>query len=104
MSAMPTQAERTTVTRTRLLDAALAVLAERGYAATTTVEVARRAGVSRGAQLHHFPTKAELLAAAVEHLHAKRRAEFREAMASVPDSADRLDAGIDLLWSVCHGS
>jgi AcrR family transcriptional regulator len=37
-------------------------------AATTTIETARRAGLSRGAQLHHFPTKAELLTAAVEHL------------------------------------
>src|SRR5437763_3506934 len=103
MSAMPTQAERTTVTRTRLLDAALAVLAERGYAGTTTGEVAKRAGVSRGAQLHHFPTKAELLAAAVDHLYARRREEFRAAVAAMPQGVDRIDAAVDLLWSMFSG-
>ena len=100
---MPTQAERTAVTRTRLLDAALEVLAERGYAATTTVEVARRAGVSRGAQLHHFPTKAELLAAAVEHLYARRRAEYRAAVGAMPEGADRIDTAVDLLWAMFSG-
>lgn len=103
MRTMPTQAERTATTRTRLLDAALEVLAERGYAATTTVEVARRAGVSRGAQLHHFPTKAELLAAAVEHLYARRRAEYRAAVATMPAGEDRIDASVDLLWSMFSG-
>lgn len=100
---MPTQAERTAATRGRLLDAALDVLADHGYAATTTVEVARRAGVSRGAQLHHFPTKAELLAAAVELLYARRREEFAAAVAAMPDGIDRVDEAIDLLWSMFSG-
>jgi AcrR family transcriptional regulator len=103
MPSMPTQAERTAATRGRLLDAALDVLAEQGYAATTTVEVAKRAGVSRGAQLHHFPTKAELLAAAVEHLYARRRAEYRAAVAAMPDGVDRIDSSVDLLWSMFSG-
>ena len=67
----PTQA-RSIATRTALLDAALETLAEKGYAATTTIETARRAGLSRGAQLHHFPTKAQLLTAAVDHLLVRR--------------------------------
>src|SRR3954463_8088225 len=103
MPGMPTQAERTASTRARLLDAALDVLTEQGYAATTTVEVAKRAGVSRGAQLHHFPTKAELLAAAVEHLYARRREEFRAALGAMPDGVDRIDAAVDLLWSMFSG-
>src|SRR3954452_10322451 len=103
MPGMPTQAERTASTRARLLDAALDVLTEQGYAATTTVEVAKRAGVSRGAQLHHFPTKAELLAAAVEHLYARRRAEYRAAVAAMPDGVDRIDSSVDLLWSMFSG-
>ena len=48
--------ERSLATKAALLDAAIESLVERGYAATTTIETARRAGVSRGAQLHHFPT------------------------------------------------
>ena len=90
-------------TRAALLDAALECLVENGYAATTTVEVAKRAGVSRGAQLHHFPTKAELLTAAVEHLRARRTAEFRKAFADSAPGAHRLDAAIDLLWSMFQG-
>lgn len=52
----------------RILDAAFEVLKERGFAGFTTPEVARRAGVSRGAQVHHFPSKHELVTAAMEHV------------------------------------
>jgi AcrR family transcriptional regulator len=95
--------ERSRVTRTALLDAAIECLVERGYAATTTIETARRAGVSRGAQQHHFPTKAELMATAVEHLVDRRRAQFLEALAAVDPRADRFDAALDLLWSMFQG-
>ncbi len=95
--------DRSLATRARLLDAALDCLVDRGHAATTTIEVARRAGVSRGAQLHHFPTKAELLAAAVEHLLERRLVEFRDALAAIDPTADLLDEAIDLLWSMFEG-
>jgi AcrR family transcriptional regulator len=62
------QQARSLATRRRLLDAAADQLISGGYAALTTVEVAQRAGVSRGAFLHHFPTRASLVAATVEHL------------------------------------
>jgi AcrR family transcriptional regulator len=91
---------RSTATRQALLDAAIESLVERGYAATTTIETARRAGVSRGAQQHHFPTKALLMTAAVEHLLARRLSEFGAAFASVDAGGDRLDAGVDLAWSM----
>jgi AcrR family transcriptional regulator len=95
--------KRGLATRAALLDAAIECLVDRGYAATTTIETARRAGVSRGAQLHHFPTKAELLATAVEHLFDRRRSEFLAAFARIDPRADRLDAAIDLLWSMFQG-
>jgi AcrR family transcriptional regulator len=94
---------RSVATRAALLDAALESLVERGYAATTTVEIARRAGVSRGAQLHHFPTKAELLTAAVEHLLARRLAEYRAMLAAIDPRRDRLDAAADLLSAMFKG-
>ncbi len=98
-----TQAERSTATRTALLDATVECLIDRGFSATTTTEVTRRAGLSPGAMLHHYPTKADLLAAAVAHVLARRQAEFRKAMADVEMSRDRLDAAIDLLWSAFSG-
>ena len=74
-----TQAQRTAATRAKLLDAAIDSLVEHGYSGTSTQGIAKRAGVSRGAQLHHFPTKESLVVAAVEHLVDKRLTEILEA-------------------------
>jgi len=98
-----TQAERTAATRAALLTATVDTLVDKGYRHTTTTDVARRAGVSPGALLHHFPTKADLLAAAVGHLFEQRLTEFRKAMADLPESAKRGDAALDVLWSMFSG-
>jgi len=66
------QEERSRVMRERLLDAAVECLIECGYSGTSTTLVSERAGVSRGAQLHHFPSRADLLVAAVEHVAQAR--------------------------------
>src|SRR5215468_10776770 len=85
-----TQQQRREETRRALLDAAVQSLIEVGFARTTTLEVQRRADVSRGALLHHFPSKAMLLVAAVDHL-AEMRAQEMKAFASQlpPDRGDR---------------
>jgi AcrR family transcriptional regulator len=98
-----TQEERSTATRTALLDATLECLEVDGYAHTTTTRIARQAGVSRGAQLHHFPTKIELVTEAVAHLFARRHAEFLDAFARLPAEAVRVEAAIDLLWEMFRG-
>jgi len=103
-----TQAERTAVTTEKLLGATVTSLIERGYRGTSTPEICRRAGVSRGAQLHHYPTKESLVAAAVEHLLSQRVTEL-QARLSDPDEM-RAPAGVlDLedaagfLWKVYTG-
>jgi AcrR family transcriptional regulator len=98
-----TQADRTAAMRGRLLDATIACLNDLGYARTSTPEIARRAGVSRGAQLHHFPTKIELVTAAVEHLFTRRHQEFLEAFDRLPAGTDRAASAIDLLWTMFSG-
>lgn len=98
-----TQQERSTETRERLLDATVSSLIEVGYAQTSTTEVSRRAGVSRGAQTHHFPTKSELVVAAVEHVFATQADAFRDAFESLPPSRRTLDVAVDLLWSIISG-
>jgi len=98
-----TQAERSALTRGQLLDATIECLHELGYARTTTTEIAERAGVSRGAQLHHFPTKAELVITAVERLFERRHAEFVRAIAQLPAGPERAAAAIDLLWRMVSG-
>ena len=70
------QGERSRAMRLRLMEAAVDCLVEYGYAGTSTTLVSERAGVSRGAQLHHFPSKADLLYAAVEHLTQLRAQEM----------------------------
>ncbi|MEZ6186615.1 MAG: TetR/AcrR family transcriptional regulator [Planctomycetota bacterium] len=97
-----TQAERSATTQARVLEATCASLAELGYPGTTHAVICERAGVSRGALLHHFPTKAALMAAAVEHLFAQRHAAFRSALADLP-SAGRLQAAFAQLWEIYGG-
>ena len=94
------QEERSALTRARILEAALDCLVELGHAGTTTIAVAERAGVSRGAQLHHFPTRQDLLAAAVEHLFAGLTESYQKAFAALSPDADRLRAALELLWQV----
>ncbi|MFC3227961.1 TetR/AcrR family transcriptional regulator [Marinibaculum pumilum] len=86
-------------TRLRLLDAAVAALIEVGVARTTTLEVQRRAGVSRGALLHHFPTHAELLSATVARLVEMNERAIREEAAAAAHIADPLSRGIRTLVS-----
>lgn len=89
--------------RARLLEATVATLFDRGYSRTTTTEIARRARVSRGAQLHHFPTKDELVITALRHLFIERTREFHEKFEALPASVDRAGAAVDLLWQMLSG-
>lgn len=62
-----TQLERRNETQAAILSASIDLLAENGYAGFSASRVARRAGVSRGAQEHYFPKKNDLIAAATQH-------------------------------------
>jgi AcrR family transcriptional regulator len=93
-----TQAERRAATQLRLLDAAIDTIADVGYVNASTTEIARRAGVSRGAQLHHFPTKVDLVGAALAHSMERRLAEYAVLVEQVPPGRARVNGAIDLLW------
>src|SRR3954462_15797930 len=101
-AAEPKQA-RAHATRQRLLDAAVEELLERGYVGLTTPGVARRPGVSRGAQQNYFPHKATLVAEAVRHLALRQIDELRERVAGVPRGQARVQAGLDLLLEPHNG-
>jgi AcrR family transcriptional regulator len=98
-----TQDEKTAETRRRLLDAAIGCLIDRGYANTTTSEIAERAGLSRGAQLYHFPKKEELLTSAVEHLYQLMFGEMKEKVSRLTNEDDRRAMAIDSLWEIANG-
>jgi AcrR family transcriptional regulator len=95
------QQERSRLTQLRLLESTVDCLVEFGWAGTTTTLIAEKAGVSRGAQLHHYPTKAALVLAAVEHLASRRAEEIRTEAAALP--VRRLDQALDLLAAAFTG-
>ncbi|SHH21447.1 transcriptional regulator, TetR family [Jatrophihabitans endophyticus] len=75
------QQDRSRATRARLLAAAITCLAELGWSASTVAVVAERAGVSRGAAQHHFPTREALFTAALEHVTRERGEQMRRQFA-----------------------
>ncbi|MDA1074470.1 MAG: TetR/AcrR family transcriptional regulator [Proteobacteria bacterium] len=94
------QQTKSAITRTTILDAAVDCFFEVGYTKTTTEQIARRAGVSRGAMLHHFPNRFEMISATVAHLNQTRLEMFKNAEARVQAGAQysRVEAGIDAYW------
>jgi AcrR family transcriptional regulator len=92
----PRQA-RSLATRARLLDAAIETLVAQGYAALTTTEVCRRAGLSQGALFKHFESKAGLVGALAERLFSALIEDFRAGFAGAGAPGDRLGAVLEQL-------
>jgi AcrR family transcriptional regulator len=84
--------ERSRATRQRLLAAAIECLAGHGWPATTVSVVAERAGVSRGAAQHHFPTREDLITAALEWMFEQRTAQVAGIADGLPQGARRTEA------------
>lgn len=95
-----TQAERSAYTRSVLLDAAIKTLFERGYASTTTTLVATEAGISRGAMLHQFSTKSDLMIFVVEEVFRREVAQYAELLRGIDGPRDRGLAYTEAVWSV----
>ncbi|MFC4943870.1 TetR/AcrR family transcriptional regulator [Pseudonocardia sp. GCM10023141] len=98
------QQERSETTRTRLMEATVDCLVELGWSGTTTTLVSQRAGVSRGAQLHHYPTRAELVIAAVQHIGRARFAEARAEAALLLAGPGRTEAVLAMLARIHTGT
>ena len=89
-------------TRERILEAALDLLAEKGYAATSTPAIARRAALSRTAMLYHFPSRQVLLDAVV-HYVTRRRVEMQaEMQADFPRDGSFRDRSVESTWAQLH--
>ncbi len=95
------QAQRSAETRTRLLEATIECLVKYGYAGTTTPRVAEMAGLTRGAQVHHFGSRDDLMLAAIQHLATTRTAtvvpEYGLRMARAQEP---LEAILDIVWDI----
>lgn len=87
-------------TKTAILNAALDCFLAIGFNNTTTEKIAKQAKVSRGAMLHHFPQRSDLIQAAVRHLHRKRLDAFEDVLSKLNENADftLVGEGIDAFW------
>jgi AcrR family transcriptional regulator len=97
------QQERSRATRARLLEAAIACLAELGYHASTVAVVAERAGVSRGATQHHFPTRDDLFTAALEHVTHVRAEQLRRELDELPGKRPSTADVVELTFALYSG-
>lgn len=95
------QAQKSAMTRNKILDAAINAFITLGYTNVTTAKVANMAGVSRGAMLHHFPSKTELINSAVEYLHEKLLKLYTKLVSATPKDIEGREyrrAGLNAYW------
>lgn len=97
------QQERSRTTRRRLIEAAMDCIGERGWHGVTVAVIAERAGVSRGAAQHHFPTRESLVAAAVELLGEAQLDELRTRAAGSPGGSSRIEWVVEMLLTLYTG-
>ncbi len=98
------QAQKSAMTRERIVDATISGFIELGYNKLTTTQVAGLAGISRGSMRHHFDSKKELIEAAIEYLHEKLLDIYLESVANIPEAVhgsgrDLIRARLDAYWN-----
>ncbi|CAN5259085.1 hypothetical protein BH09ACT6_BH09ACT6_07140 [soil metagenome] len=89
---------RSTATRQKILDAAIVALVEGGYSGATTLRIQQLAGVSRGRLLHHYPSRDDVLVAAVAHLTEARMRDLADDVQWPDDPEARIDKIIETTW------
>jgi AcrR family transcriptional regulator len=94
-------AERSEETQRRAVAAAIACLHRVGFASTTTSQVADEAGISRGAMLHQYPTRADLMLAVVRRVYDEERELYRAAFDAVEGRlSDKMLAIPEITWRI----
>ncbi|MSQ99684.1 MAG: TetR/AcrR family transcriptional regulator [Xanthomonadales bacterium] len=93
------QARKSAATRDQIISAAIRCIVESSYAKATTMKIAESAGLSRGATLHHFPSKMDIIRAAVDYLHEKRLQAFRRSIREIPPGADMVHLAVHSCWA-----
>ena len=101
MEARTKKAEQADATRARLVRAARALFAKRGYTAVGTEEIVRRAKVTRGALYHHFRDKKDLFRAVHEQLERELVESIGQQIAGIQDARELIDTGIRSFLDAC---
>ena len=96
-SPAPEVPARPGTTRERLLEAAIEMFAERGYAATGVDALCRRAGVAKTGLYWEFQNKVGLLNAVIDHVVTEWVDQIREAAQSAGTPRERLDVALSTM-------
>ena len=92
------QAQKSALTRDKLLEATLDSLVDLGYVKTTISTIVEYAGISRGSIQHHYRSKADIIAATIEYLNDRRLQAYRRDLFNETITADPLDHLIETVW------
>lgn len=90
--------ERSSATRIALLDASITALVRFGYYGATSTRIAEISGLTRGAQMHHFKTKAALMVTALLHLHARQLEHWMHVLTDMGETVSPKEL-VDVLWA-----
>lgn len=94
-----THEARSAATRARLIEAAIHCLRTYGYGATTTTLVAEIAQFSRGAMLHHFGTKVDLMLATAKYVVERQNQFIAAELEKYPPGRERFLGLTDVTWA-----
>ena len=95
------QAQKSASTRTQIIEAAIKCFIDYGYSRTTTTLIAEKAGLSRGAMLHHYATRQDLIESVIDYAFYCHMEEFGRAIRGLSDQErKRENSGIALDWEL----
>ena len=92
------QSQKSSLTRDRIVIAALECIIEFGYESTTMAKIAKAAKVSQGSMQYHFPARLDAIKAAINYLFAKRLTDHQRDLEDVPDGVDSMAHAIEVYW------
>ena len=92
------QAQKSSLTRDRIVIATLECIIEFGYESTTMAKIAKAAKVSQGSMQYHFPAKLDAIKAAINYLFAKRLTDHQQDLENAPDTVDKMAHAIEVYW------
>ena len=92
------QSKKSSLTRDRIIIAALECIIEFGYENTTMAKIAKVAKVSQGSMQYHYPAKLDAIKAAVNYLFAKRLTDHQQDLEEIPQGIDSMAHAIEVYW------
>ena len=97
----PEDGSRSEIMRAKLMEATLDVILREGWANASTLKICQQAGVSRGAQTHHFPTKTSLFMAAIDKIAREYEKQIITKLEALPKAKRSMRHVLEVIWQTC---